>query len=88
MTNALLTEAERDVDRLLEQVEQLQTQLQQARTALGRALKPQIKGGHPWRVGRRVGRTLYDANDQLIGVMDTPELAAQVVAAVSLQGAP
>jgi hypothetical protein len=42
----------------------------------------------PWRVGRKVGRTIYqqvgpepsDA-DQLIGVMDTPELAAEVVTA-------
>lgn len=42
----------------------------------------------PWRTGRRVGRTLYaqlgpeasDA-DPLIGLMDTPELAAEVVEA-------
>jgi hypothetical protein len=41
-----------------------------------------------WRVGRKVGRTIYrqvgehpsDA-DLLIGVMDTPELAGEVVAA-------
>jgi hypothetical protein len=38
----------------------------------------------PWRVGRKVGRTIYDANDQLIGVMDTPELAKRVVEAVNL----
>jgi hypothetical protein len=37
----------------------------------------------PWRVGRQVVRTLYDAADQLIGVMDTPDLAATVVAAVN-----
>jgi hypothetical protein len=44
----------------------------------------------PWRVGRKVGRTLYaqtgdDANDTdtLIGVMDTRELAERVVAAVN-----
>jgi hypothetical protein len=43
-----------------------------------------------WRVGRKVGRTIYrqiyqqpsDA-DPLIGVMDTPELAARVVASVN-----
>lgn len=35
-----------------------------------------------WRVGRKVGRTVYDG-DTLIGVMDTPELAARVVAAVN-----
>jgi hypothetical protein len=43
----------------------------------------------PWRVGRRVGRTIYvdsgdpDPNDGslLIGVMDTPELAARAVEA-------
>jgi hypothetical protein len=27
----------------------------------------------PWRVGRKVGRTIYDANERLIGVMDTVE---------------
>ncbi len=48
--------------------------------------EPKPKGEHPWRVGKRVGRTIYDANDQLIGVMDTPELAAQVVAAVNERG--
>ncbi len=42
------------------------------------------------RTGRTVGRTLYrqvgaepSDDDQLIGVMDTPELAAMVVAAVN-----
>ena len=35
-----------------------------------------------WRVGRKVGRTIYDG-DTLIGVMDTPELAARVVEAVN-----
>lgn len=38
----------------------------------------------PWRVGRTVGRTIYDADDQLIGVMDTPGLASAVVAAINL----
>ena len=33
----------------------------------------------PWRVGRKVGRTLYDADDRLIGVMDTVEDARHVV---------
>lgn len=46
------------------------------------------KGAHPWRVGKRVGRTIYDAHDQLIGVMDTPELAIIVVASVALQEPP
>ena len=36
----------------------------------------------PWRVGRKVGRTLY-RGDALIGLMDTRELAAQVVEAVN-----
>lgn len=40
-------------------------------------------GGLPWRVGRKVGRTIYDSEDHLIGVMDTRSLAAQVVAAVN-----
>lgn len=44
----------------------------------------------PWRTGRRVGRTIYEQRgpepsdaDPLIGVMDTPELAARVVEAVN-----
>lgn len=38
------------------------------------------------RVGRKVGRTIY-REDVLIGVMDTRELAAQVVSAVNAHGA-
>lgn len=33
----------------------------------------------PWRVGRRVLRTIYDADDDLIGVMDWAEDAAFIV---------
>ena len=40
-----------------------------------------------WRVGRKVGRTLYDG-DTLIGVMDTPELAERVVEAVNVYESP
>lgn len=36
----------------------------------------------PWRVGTH-GRTVYDADDTLIGVMDTPALAAIVVSGVN-----
>jgi len=43
-----------------------------------------------WRVGRSVGRTIYrqvsdepSKEDELIGVMDTRELAALVVRAVN-----
>lgn len=39
----------------------------------------QVPKSDKWRVGRSVGRTIYDANDALIGVMDTPELAQEVV---------
>lgn len=35
-----------------------------------------------WRTGRKVGRTIYNG-DTLIGIMDTPELAQQVVTAVN-----
>jgi hypothetical protein len=42
----------------------------------------------PWRVGRKVGRTIYQQvgpepsdDDVLIGVMDTSDLAWQAVAA-------
>jgi hypothetical protein len=47
----------------------------------------------PWRVGRHVGRTVYrtrddGGDDELIGLMDTPELAQLVVDAVNAaQGA-
>lgn len=37
----------------------------------------------PWRVGRKLGRTVYDADDQLLGLLDTRELALLVVAAVN-----
>jgi len=37
----------------------------------------------PWRVGRKVGRTIYNADDRLIGVMDTVVDAAAVVLAVN-----
>ena len=42
-----------------------------------------MAGKLPWRNGRRVGRTLYDADDNLVGMLDTAELAARVVAAVN-----
>jgi len=35
-----------------------------------------------WRVGRKVGRTLY-LDDVLVGMLDTPELAAKAVAALN-----
>jgi hypothetical protein len=43
-----------------------------------------------WRTGRTVGRTIYrqagdvpSKADELVGLMDTPELAAMVVAALN-----
>lgn len=43
-----------------------------------------------WRVGRKVGRTIYrqrgqepSDGDQLLGLMDTPELAEFVVSTVN-----
>lgn len=41
-----------------------------------------------WRTGRKVGRTIYahkdgDYEGRLIGMMDTPDLAAEVVRAVN-----
>ncbi len=35
----------------------------------------------PWRFGRKVGRTLYDARDQLIGLMDSGHDALFIVRA-------
>lgn len=40
-------------------------------------------GKLPWRVGMRVGRTIYDADDNLIGMLDTAELAERAVEAVN-----
>lgn len=45
-----------------------------------------------WRTGRTVGRTIYrqtgpSDDDELIGVMDTVELAREVVEAVNRQRA-
>lgn len=45
-------------------------------------------GGLPWRVGTKVGRTIYDAEDRLIGVMDTVKLAELVVEWVNKSKAP
>lgn len=39
-----------------------------------------------WRSGRQVGRTIY-LDEVLVGVMDTPELAARVVAALNAEEA-
>jgi hypothetical protein len=46
-------------------------------------MQPMNEHPRPWRVGRSVGRTIYDATDELIGLMDTPELAEVVVGAVN-----
>lgn len=35
-----------------------------------------------WRVGRKLGRTLY-VDDVCVGMVDTPELAARIVAAMN-----
>jgi hypothetical protein len=50
-----------------------------------------VKPGY-LRTGRSVGRTLYectraDRDGTLVGVVDTPELAAEIVAAVNRQRA-
>jgi hypothetical protein len=37
----------------------------------------------PWRTGGSVYRTIYDADDRLIGMLDRAEDAALVVAAVN-----
>jgi hypothetical protein len=49
-------------------------------------VKPDAVTGQRWRTGRKVGRTIYaqlgpepSDDDPLIGVMDTPELAAEAV---------
>ena len=39
-----------------------------------------------WRVGRKLGRTLYE-DEKLVGMMDTPELAERVCEAMNDWGA-
>lgn len=39
-----------------------------------------------WRVGRSLGRTLYDGQGRFLGIMETSKLAAQVVALVNGPG--
>lgn len=46
------------------------------------AMPPEVTEAPAWRVGRKVGRTVY-IGDELVGVMDSPELASQVVSAVN-----
>jgi hypothetical protein len=45
--------------------------------------EPPAAGALPWRQGRSVGRTIYDAQDELIGVMDRPDLAERVAQSVN-----
>lgn len=42
----------------------------------------------PFRTGRKLGRTIYNDDEILIGVMDTPELGAMVVDALNQAVAP
>lgn len=37
----------------------------------------------PIRAGRRTGRTLFDADDNVIGLVDSPEMASEIVDAVN-----
>lgn len=46
-------------------------------------MSDQAKGLLPWRVGSKVGRTIYDAHGNLIGVMDRQEDALAVVQAAN-----
>lgn len=41
------------------------------------------RAGTGWRTGRSVGRTIYDADDNLIGMMDSSDLASAAVDAVN-----
>lgn len=48
------------------------------------ARKPETPPGTtPWRVRRSVGRTLYDCEGRLIGIVDTRDIALLVVEAVN-----
>ncbi len=58
--------------------------------AMGFVLAPQMLDGRPWvsggpcvwRVGRTLGRTLY-VDDQCVGMVDTPQIAAAIVEAMN-----
>lgn len=41
------------------------------------------RGVLPWRVGRSLGRSVYDGADQFMGLLDTQVLAERVVEAVN-----
>lgn len=43
-----------------------------------------LRGSPPWRVGNRVQRTIYDHDGELIGVLDTAELAQMAVDSVNV----
>jgi hypothetical protein len=58
-----------EVQRLVGEIERLRRELT-------------VRGG-PYRVGRKLGRTIYNDDEILIGVMDTPELGALVVDALN-----
>ena len=45
---------------------------------------PLVKPGRrPWRVGREIARTLYDADGNVLGMLDDADLAGIVVACVN-----
>jgi len=46
------------------------------------AVREPATGAGPWRQGRKVGRTLY-FDDILVGMVDTPNLAAAICAAMN-----
>lgn len=56
-------------------------ELQALRTELGRLKKPLERGVLPWR---HRGRLIYDDHDQLLGMMETSELARRVVEAITV----
>lgn len=41
-----------------------------------------VESGARWRVGRKLGRTIY-RDDECVGMVDTPEIAAAIVAAMN-----
>lgn len=45
-----------------------------------------IRDVRPWRVGTKVGRTIYNARNELIGMMDDRDLAESVVITINHAG--
>ena len=76
-----------DLDALEAENAELREKLARALVQIARIRAPLTALPGKLRVGRSVGRTIYDdKTGELVGVLDTRELAAAVVAAFNARG--